>query len=198
MSLLLDKVMVNVPDAVIFDIDGVISDPTHRLHLIAHLPTSDPEETARAWNAFHEASVDDPPHFHIIQLMATFRLCGYRIVLCTGRSDKHRDITVQWLNKYVHTPYDALLMRREGDWRPDHMIKSEMLDLIRDLYKMKSVWAIEDRESVAAMYQAKGVPCLLYKHSFKESEHNEPNGQDHVEAAGGAVSAAGVGTALEE
>ena len=176
---LLDKVLPTLPDAVIFDIDGTVSDPTHRLHLLEGLPDADESEgpsssvaTTRSciWESFHDASVDDPPHDHIIQLMAIFELFRFRIVLCTGRPDTHRELTEKWLAKYVKSRCDALLMRAHGDWRPDHEIKSEMVTEIRNVLKLNPVMAFDDREGVAEMFQKLGIPCLLYKHDLGRVE----------------------------
>lgn len=167
MTQLLDNVLASAPDAVIFDIDGTVSDPTHRLPLIKHLPIPDRDETARAWDAFHAAGVKDPPHDHMLQLLTLFSLFRYRIVFCTGRPDNHREATKTWLAYHVKSPHDALFMRKHGDWRPDHEVKADMLRLIRDGLKLNPVMAFDDREAVARMFQDQGIPCLVYDHTLR-------------------------------
>lgn len=78
----------------------------------------------------------------------------YRIIICSGRSDKYYNITKQWLtdNKI---PYFKLIMRKTNDYRPDYIVKKEILDEIKKNYNV--LFAIDDRKCVKQMWVENGV-----------------------------------------
>lgn len=136
----------------IFDIDGTLSDPAHRLPLI--------HSEAPNWPAFFDACDQDAPIPHMIDL--AFNVAGDDTILfCTGRSDEVKDKTVTWLNRYLNfaiNPEDVY-MRKAGDHRPDTEVKSELMDrIIADGYE--PVLVFEDRASVVKMWRERGIPCL--------------------------------------
>ena len=47
------------------------------------------------------------------------------IIVISGREERARDITAAWLES-EGVPYDLLLMRSNGDTRPDEVIKEEL------------------------------------------------------------------------
>ena len=73
-----------------------------------------------------------------------------KIYFFTGRHDTHRAQTIEWLD--INTRYSnwELVMRKEGDNRPDEIVKREMYDEhIKNKYH---VWAwIDDRPKVLNM-----------------------------------------------
>lgn len=136
--------------AVIFDIDGTLSDPEHRLHHI----TGD----RRDWDAFFAAMGNDGLHEPIRDLLYALGRES-RIVLCSGRPENYRMQTEAWLVQYIGREWSDLYMRPEGDTRPDHIIKAELLAGIRD--DGYDPWlVIDDRPSVVAMWREHGLTCL--------------------------------------
>lgn len=134
---------------IISDLDGTISDPTHRLHCIQREP--------KDWAEFYRLSEDDPAHMDIIDLL--WELCGgYNIVIASGRSDEVRIATKAWLNR-MDVPCDSLLMRKAGDHRPDHILKAEWADAER--WTPESVFfVLEDRSRVVQMWRERGLRVL--------------------------------------
>jgi phosphoglycolate phosphatase-like HAD superfamily hydrolase len=132
---------------IICDIDGTIADLTHRLHYI--------EGDSKDWEAFFKACVDDKPFDDIIDLLVSVSLEG-PIILFSGRSELVREETRQWLAE-CNVPYDELRMRKEGDHRPDYVVKAEMLgNLTPD-----DIWFIlDDRDQVVNMWRDKGFRVL--------------------------------------
>lgn len=132
---------------VIVDIDGTLSNAEHRVHLIAE----------KKWPEFYDLCHLDSVHNHIaviVNLLAD----RYRIVLTTGRVERVRNKTEAWLNKNGIT-YHELLMRPDGDFRPDDVLKEEILD--RDILPLfNPVFSLDDREKVVAMWRRRGIPCL--------------------------------------
>ena len=140
--------MNEAPRRIIVDIDGTICDATHRMHHIEHEPKN--------WDAWYAAVIHDAPIEPILNLVDA--LSGaYIIDLVTGRSDIARRETENWLTKH-RVPYDRLLMRKEGDHRPDTIVKTE---IYREHFTPGSVWfVLEDRNRVARMWRDLGLTCL--------------------------------------
>jgi phosphoglycolate phosphatase-like HAD superfamily hydrolase len=155
-----DEVLARPADAVIFDLDGTLTDCRHRLHFVEDKPQEGKKK--KDWKAFFEAGVHDTPHKHMIQLAAVLTLFRFKLVFCTGRPESYRGDTLAWLGDHVKFRHDALLMRRDGDYRPDTEVKSEMVDEIVNQFGFKPVLAFDDRQAVAEMFQKRGIPCLVF------------------------------------
>jgi hypothetical protein len=135
---------------IICDLDGTISDPTHRQHFLDKEP--------RDWDGFFKACVDDPVHEHVRQLLRMIRTHGTYIMILSGRSHAVHNLTVNWLIQ-KKVPYYSLTMRKEKDHRDDTIIKREMLLQLRsDGYE--PIFAIDDRPSVIQMWKSEGIPVL--------------------------------------
>jgi phosphoglycolate phosphatase-like HAD superfamily hydrolase len=136
----------------IFDIDGTLADNSHRTHHLLKKP--------KDWDSYHAATASDGPHTHVVELAN--QLSSFApIVFCTGRHDGLRDITQNWLfdNGLCEQPHWVrLYMRKEGDHRPDHVIKLELLAQIR-ADGFNPIMAFDDRNSVVKMWRDAGVPC---------------------------------------
>jgi hypothetical protein len=130
----------------IFDIDGTLSDASHRLHFIQKEP--------KDWTGFFSAAVDDQPIWEVITVARALH-AAHEIVLVTGRSESIRALTRQWLIKY-RVPFSLLLMRKEGDHREDYVVKAELLEDSMFLGG-KIGGAFEDRQQVVDMYREKGI-----------------------------------------
>jgi hypothetical protein len=134
---------------VIFDIDGVLADGEHRLHLI-HRPDPD-------WEEFFRAAQDDPPFPAMVRLNhAVAATTG--IALITGRPERIRTLTERWLRRHG-IEWNVLLMRGNDDRRPDTITKREAHDRL-GIYGYRPFLAIEDRPSVVAMWRMLGLSCL--------------------------------------
>jgi hypothetical protein len=83
---------------------------------------------------------------------------GYKVILVSGRSIGHGCglKTEDWLLEH-HVPYDWLFMRADGDHRPDHQIKEEILQHL----PIGSIrYVLDDRDQVVAMWRKHGLRCL--------------------------------------
>ena len=137
---------------IIFDIDGTLSNPSHRLH---HVTGPGPKD----WTAFFATMADDAAAEPIIELCHSLGAAGHLRVICTGRPEKYRDVTEKWLYDNGVHGFDALYRRPDNDTRPDHVVKREVLGLIRkDGYEPWLV--IDDRQSVVDMWRDEGLTCL--------------------------------------
>jgi phosphoglycolate phosphatase-like HAD superfamily hydrolase len=129
--------------AVIFDLDGVLSDAAGRQHFI--------EQGNRDWSAFFEACGDDP----VIEEIA-------RLLELTGRPLRVRPQTLAWLHRYG-LRWDLLVMRERGDYAQVTSFKQRVVGDLR-AHGFDLRLAFEDDPSNHAMYVAEGIPCV-YIHS---------------------------------
>lgn len=134
--------------SIIVDIDGTIADNMHRQSILE----ADPKD----WDSFFLECHQDEPIVPVVDIVQVLEKV-YSILIVTGRSEKYRELTKFWLKKH-EIPYDKLYMRREGDYRPDHEIKEEILMKIRESYS--PFLAIDDRQSVVDMWRRNGLICL--------------------------------------
>lgn len=142
------RTLVRTP-CYVFDIDGTLSDPTHRLHLIK---SEKPD-----WRAFFAAVDKDAPHPHIVTLCRHLMEAS-KVVFVSGRSDECRAQTDFWLRMHVGGHFGRVYMRKEGDHRDDSAIKVELLAQVRaDGYE--PIMAFDDRMRVVAAWRHAGVPC---------------------------------------
>jgi hypothetical protein len=102
----------------VVDIDGVLADVRHRLHHVRTPP--------KDWDAFFAAAPEDPllekGHETVTKLAEVFE-----IVYLSGRPERCRDDTVDWLRRH-DLPEGRVLLRRPGDHRPARLVKVHALD----------------------------------------------------------------------
>jgi predicted kinase len=85
-------------------------------------------------------------------------LVGKTVLLVSGREEKYREPTLNFLTKY-NIQYHALWMRETGDRRKDSIIKKEIFDRhIRDVYNIEFV--LDDRNQVVELWRSLGLTCL--------------------------------------
>lgn len=163
---------IEVPDgdsrppskAIIIDIDGTLSNPNHRRHLV--------EGDNKDWEKFFEKAGEDPVKPEIRKIAERF-WTGHKVIIVTGRPEKTmegfdlRETTLDWLfDKMV--PFDELYMRPEGDRRPDTEVKQEILDEKIGYSPENIRFAVDDRTSVAEMWRENGITCLQLEDQVKE------------------------------
>lgn len=111
---------------VIFDIDGVLADCSHRLKYLEN----------RDYDMFYSSRVmgDDSPINAGFDILHRILASGAEIAFCTGRPRKTRDCTKEWLKYYLpmdlHYVTNHLYMRKDGDHRKSEVVKPELVDEI--------------------------------------------------------------------
>lgn len=141
----------------IFDIDGTLSLPQHRLHFL------DDKENPHRWRDFYAACDLDEPNKPVIMVMNSLLLSGAEVWLFSGRSDEVMGETVDWLHKHVPLLMlepGVIMMRPAGDSTPDDKLKESWYEnmLIDDQRRLVGVF--DDRNRVVNMWRSKGVPCF--------------------------------------
>ena len=135
-------------ELVIFDIDGTLADISERVHHVRRKPKN--------WNAFNAGMTQDKAIHSMVRLCNILYDAGLRIILCSGRNEKNRPETVEWLARH-RVNYHELLLRKDEDFRSDAVVKREIL---RGFDKSKILFVVEDRSRVVEMWRAEGLVCL--------------------------------------
>ncbi len=135
---------------VLVDMDGTLTDVSHRLHFI-----NQPGKR-KNWKRFFEAMDTDPPIAEIADWVRELAQ-QYVIVIVTGRPETYRERTIAWLRRYG-VPWDEMYMRPDGDHRADHIVKKEILDAFGPRCDLIA-FVIDDRPSVCDMWRAAGLLC---------------------------------------
>ena len=139
--------------AVVFDMDGVLSDAAGRQHLL--------ERPRRDWDAFFEAVGDDELIDEVVRLLDVLD-DDLVIVLLTARPIRVQRQTLGWLERHA-LRWDLLVMREWGDYGASRDYKR---DAVHDLraHGFDLRLAFEDDRRNVDMFHAEGVPCI-YIHS---------------------------------
>jgi phosphoglycolate phosphatase-like HAD superfamily hydrolase len=139
--------------AVVFDLDGVLSDAASRQHFL--------EGRWRDWDAFFEACGDDALIEEVARLLSLLD-DKLAVVLLTARPLRVRPQTLAWLHRY-RLRWDLLVMRDYGDYGAAQDFKRRSVHELRD-HGFELRLAFEDDRRNVAMFHSEGVPCV-YIHS---------------------------------
>ena len=142
---------------IVVDLDGTVADCSHRLHFI--------QGETKDWTGFFKASEFDKPIEPIVSLVEDIVNNGKVCLFLTGRSDMVEDETLNWItNTFPNFIKDVdyhLVMRKEGDHRPDHEVKPELLaDFKTKMNHLDIDFILEDRSSVVKKGRELGYTCL--------------------------------------
>lgn len=145
---------------VIVDIDGTLSDASHRTHYI------DRERLGgRDWDAFYNAAGLDEPIEPVVELVQALEAGGWYIVLMTGRSESISDLTMSWLDD-AGVPWSEMYMRPTGNHAPDHWVKRAAYEHHFLGFDRPVMLVLEDRASVVEMWRDLGLRCLQVDEGF--------------------------------
>ncbi len=130
-----------LPPAILCDLDGTL----------AILHARSPFNAERC-----ETDLLNKPVADIVQ---TYHQLGTKVIFMSGREEKARKQTINWL-AYNGITYYALYMRATGDSRKDSVVKKELYEThVKDKYCIKFV--LDDRDQVVDLWRLDlGLPCL--------------------------------------
>lgn len=157
---------------VIVDLDGTLSDGSHRLHL---LPTENLHLT-ESWSEFNRAAAGDSPIKSTIAVINGLWVSGFAIVILTGRSDEVRYETCKWLNENG-VKFDEIIMRRQDDNRKDTVIKEEAL---RAIGLDNIVCAFDDSPNVVKHFRSLGITTYQVTEYDKPHAHIQSHGVESI------------------
>jgi len=135
---------------VIFDIDGTLANIDHRRLALDENPKNWP----KFWGDLDKDTLIEP----VAAILVAMHSEGFIINISTGRWEKYRQITEDWLDKYgLLKLVSAMSMRPDGDYRKDEVIKQEALDMMD---KSRILFVVDDRQRVVDMWRRNGLICL--------------------------------------
>lgn len=143
-------------DLYIFDLDGTIANLNHRLHFI--------KDEKKSWSDFFSSCPQDEPIQWVINLLDNLKAGNPRgeFVILSSRNADVMETTERWLFKHK-VYHDVLIMRPSKDFRPDEIVKLELLMgyLASEGLKKDNVkFIIDDRQKVVNMWRKNGFNVL--------------------------------------
>lgn len=140
---------------IVCDLDGTLADCEHRVHHVRTKPAN--------WDAFFAGVKDDKlnyPVLHVLDKFMNYEGWHYNIIFCSGRPERCRQDTEDWLlsNCGFFIAQYTLLMRKDGDFRADHIVKQEILD--KHIDKERVLFVLDDRQQVVDMWRRNGLVCF--------------------------------------
>ena len=143
---------------IVFDIDGVLADCSHRLHYI--------QGANKYYDKFYsdDEVLKDTPIPTLGDMLFDIQNDNYKgsdtdIKFVTARNIKCITTTVKWLERHfsIMVQEEHIHMRPENDYRPAHEVKE---DLIKKHIGFKNiVFAFDDDYQVNEMYKNHGIMC---------------------------------------
>ena len=139
----------NFRKIVLVDVDGTLADSSHRIHYL--------RENPKNWDSFFDEKIvfEDPPIRAVADLVRAIRPF-YVIVIATGRPERLRSVTTEWLVRYK-IEFDVMLMREDDDRIDDDVLKIRMAEVFP---LDRIAFAIEDRNRIVKAYREKGIVTL--------------------------------------
>jgi hypothetical protein len=141
--------------AVVFDMDGVLSDAAGRQHYL------EADDGWQDWDSFFAAAGEDALISDVARLLDVIG-DDHRVVLLTARPMRVQLITLQWLERH-QLRWDLLMMRNFGDYGASREFKRRSVGELRD-YGFDLRLGFEDDRRNVDMFHEEGIPCI-YIHS---------------------------------
>lgn len=147
----LENDMLPLRDIIICDIDGTLADLTHRLHYV--------KGETKDWDSFFDQVWEDSFRRDVWdQVRADATKYDAEVVFVSGRSDRTREDTRDWLDRHIGYGDFKLIMRQSWDRRDDTVVKREMYD--KYLSRMRVVRVYDDRPRVIRMWRDLGLDVV--------------------------------------
>jgi hypothetical protein len=140
----------------IFDLDGTLINVDSVRHHV--------EGKNKNFPSFHNESLNCPPFENVKNLNNKMHaLADVYIAIVTGREEKYRNVSEQWLilNKIS---YNVLLMRKDNDYRKNVIIKREIYESIES--KLSPFVAIDDTSELRNMWKDIGFSIVYDPQKF--------------------------------
>jgi phosphoglycolate phosphatase-like HAD superfamily hydrolase len=136
---------------IVFDLDGTLANIEHRLDYVRSKPKN--------WAAFDAGIPNDKVNEPVAAVFREFAVdqAFHDIVLASGRNERSRQATEDWLAANRLTGWQKLYMRPADDFRGDDIVKREMLDDIISDYGKKPDMVFDDRKRVVDMWRRNGI-----------------------------------------
>lgn len=134
----------------LLDLDHTISISTERNIFFVTEPKN--------YAAGQAGIMDDIPFDPVLVISKLLIENGYECVVLTARSKSALLNSKNWLAKF-QIDCEHIFMREDEDYRPDYIVKEELLKEIREKFGEPFV-AFDDRPDVLEMYKRNKIPTL--------------------------------------
>lgn len=141
---------------IVFDIDGVLADCSHRLKYI--------QGKDKDYDSFYsyDEILKDKPILNLDKILFNMQCSegsDIDIKFISARNIKSITATAEWLEKYFSIMVEEgdILMRPEKDWRPAHEVKKDLIE--KHIGFENILFAFDDDEQANEMYKKHGVTC---------------------------------------
>lgn len=154
--------MTMLRDAEIFDLDGTLCDVSSIRHHVTG--------KVRNFHRFHTESINCPPVEWVVDEARRAHREGRAVLIVTAREFRFAMVCMFYL-RIIGVEYEQLYMRRNGDYRPDSIVKEEILDIIRkDGYN--PVRAYDDNPSIWDVWESAGIETIRVEgYGFERDQH---------------------------
>lgn len=136
-------------DWIVVDLDGTLTDCSHRAHLAQ----------AGLWDEFNAASREDRIRPETKAAIAAFLKVNFNIMIVTGRDCKYRKATLDLLTENDVAP-DILMMRPRDDFRSDADVKIGLLETFfgsKQAVLNAVLFCLDDREKAVEALRNYGL-----------------------------------------
>jgi uncharacterized HAD superfamily protein len=137
----------------IFDIDDTLSNSSHRANWISK------DNPNRNWGTYYKLLVDDEPIAPVVKTLQSLYECGHRVILCTGRPEEYRNLTVHWLEKHNVPAHDLFMRQRSETGLRNAQAKRVMINRIKES-GYNPVAVFEDNPLSVEMWKSCGLVVL--------------------------------------
>lgn len=134
---------------ILVDLDGTLSDTTHRRHYLSSKPPD--------WVGFSLAARRDPANIAIISWLGSNYLEN-PIILTSGRPSYSLSLTQLWLGEHG-VRWNAIALRPQGDTVRGVKHKLRIVAALK-MMRLIPEFAIDDSEEVSLAYSEVGVKCF--------------------------------------
>lgn len=141
---------------IVFDIDGVLADCSHRLKYI--------QGEDKDYDSFYsyDEILKDKPILNLNKILFNIQCAessDIDIKFITARNIKSITATAEWLEKYFSIMVEEgdILMRPKNDYRPAHEVKKDLIE--KHIGFENILFAFDDDDQVNEMYKKHGVMC---------------------------------------
>lgn len=143
---------------VLCDIDGTIADIKHRLHFVQK-PADAGDDWKKDWKGFFRFMEDDLVREEVRKILIQFYNEGKTVIFMSARPEMYKDITLRWLQEHFLTFAWTVIMRKNGDKRPDTDVKKQMFEEHFPDKKCIHV-VIDDRPAIIRLWESMELPVL--------------------------------------
>ncbi len=143
---------------VIFDLDGTLSDATHRQWMIR----KDRADGLKPdWRTFYRACGRDKPKLATIAVAKALHAASHELWLFSGRSNEVQALTSAWLVEHeLAMLFSRYRFRPEGDHQPDDKLKRGWYEEMSEQDRERLLLVFDDRDRMVAMWRSLGVTCF--------------------------------------